>query len=253
MTARCARAPGSVVLVDSSGFNIPFARRAPARLPDALLRVAAGLGVAHRPDPQARALGESARGDLPVRAGGVCGHARARGVRRTSAGRAARARLGERRPRERAARAAPARERADRGAPARQPRQRDAPPAAAPARGGARAARARSAHPLRDAARRVARTRGARSGDPRRAAAVAAADRHLDGQSLVALRAATWRCSSPASTLEAARRLSDRGRGAASRFTAGCCAGSLRAALTMPNLIAGERSCPVPATGRSAG
>jgi hypothetical protein len=27
----------------------------------------------------------------------------------------------------------------------------------------------------------------------------------------------------------------------------------LRAALTMPNLIAGERSCPVPATGRSAG
>ena len=68
------------------------APRAPARLPDALLRLAAGVGLAHGPDPQARALGEPARGDLPVRARGVRGHARARGVRGTSArGAAARA------------------------------------------------------------------------------------------------------------------------------------------------------------------
>ena len=105
-----------------------------------------------RPHPQDRAPRGPARGDLPVRAGGLRRDAACRVefvghplVERLAPLAAARDRAAARRALGLAA------ERAARGAPAREPAQRAAPRAAAPARGGARAARARPAHPLRRA------------------------------------------------------------------------------------------------------
>ena len=65
--ARCAARPGGISRL--VGLQHPVRPPgAPARLPDAVLRLAAGVGLAHRSHPQAGALGEPARGDLPIRA-----------------------------------------------------------------------------------------------------------------------------------------------------------------------------------------
>ena len=125
--------------------------------------------------------------------------------------------------------------------------QRDAPPAAAPARGGARAARARSAHPLRAAARRVDRARDARGGI--RAAQLPSLLQIdvLEGHSHAACAPPTSRSRSPApSTLEAA--LLDCPFVVAARtnrLTAWLLRRLVRVdTLTMPNLIAGEPIVP---------
>ena len=199
--------PDLVVLVDSSGFNLPFARRARRLGCPTLYYVSPQVWAWRtRPDPQARALGEPARGDLPVRAR-RCTRARACPWStwdiRSWSGCARDASV----DRERARRelGLPANARIVALLPGSRA-QRDAPPAAAPARGRARAARARSAHPLRRCrARRRSRARRSRPGSAPRGCRRCSRSTCSTATRSARCARPTSRCCKPGtSTLEAA-------------------------------------------------